>query len=283
MTVRVWSPAVGVRVRLKVENASDTTITCETDAITTKSGQWETLTFDFANPGLSPPVSGGPTSPLDLSKTYNRLSIFMDFGLGNGGSGPLPADRFYYVDDITFVSGGGGGGGATAPTDAPTTVIPAGSITIYSEAAATAGFNPFPNWGQATQCVDEQTIAGNKSLKYTNLNYEGIDWSPPGRRLGQGQDALRLLVARPDQREGVDHLGRQGERLHPGPDHGELEQRRHRPEQLHGAGQDGRSIQIKLESTTPGTLYVDNIYFGGTAGGGGGGWRHGDRPTHRRR
>jgi hypothetical protein len=30
-------------------------------------------------------------------------------------------------------------------------------------------------------------------------------------------------------------------------------------------------IQIKLESTGPGTLYVDNIYFGGTAGGGGGG------------
>ncbi len=33
-------------------------------------------------------------------------------------------------------------------------------------------------------------------------------------------------------------------------------------------------FQIKLESTGPGTLYVDNIYFWGTAGsgGGGGGW-----------
>ena len=29
-------------------------------------------------------------------------------------------------------------------------------------------------------------------------------------------------------------------------------------------------IQIKLEPTTPGTLYVDNIYFWGTAGGGSG-------------
>jgi exo-beta-1,3-glucanase (GH17 family) len=102
MTVRVYSPAVGVRVRLKVENALDNTITCETDAITTKSGQWETLTFDFANPALNPPVGGGPTASLDLTKTYNKISIFSDFGIGNGGSAPLPADRVYYYDDITF-------------------------------------------------------------------------------------------------------------------------------------------------------------------------------------
>ncbi len=102
MTVRVYSPAVGVRVRLKVEDASNAGISCETDAITTMAGAWEVLTFDFANPGLSPPVGGGPTSPLDVTKTYNRLSVFMDFGVGNGGSGPLPADRTYYIDDITF-------------------------------------------------------------------------------------------------------------------------------------------------------------------------------------
>jgi hypothetical protein len=27
----------------------------------------------------------------------------MDFGLGAGGYGPLPADRVYYFDDLTFV------------------------------------------------------------------------------------------------------------------------------------------------------------------------------------
>jgi len=102
MTVRVYSPAIGVRVRLKVEDASNPSISCETDAITTNAGAWETLTFDFANPGLSPPVGGGPTSPLDLTKTYNKISIFSDFGIGNGGSAPLPADRVYYYDDITF-------------------------------------------------------------------------------------------------------------------------------------------------------------------------------------
>ena len=104
MTLRVYSPAVGVRVRLKVEDASNPGVSVETDAITTTSGAWEVLTFNFANPGTSPPVGGGATSPLDLSKTYNKLSVFMDFGIGNGGSANLPGNRVYYVDDITFVS-----------------------------------------------------------------------------------------------------------------------------------------------------------------------------------
>jgi Bacterial Ig-like domain len=116
ITMRVYSPAVGVRVRMKVEKATDAGVSVETDALTTVAGAWETLSFNFANPGLNPPVGGGATAPLNLAQTYNRLSIFSDFGLGNGGSGPLPANRVYYYDDITLappVAGGGGGGGGT--------------------------------------------------------------------------------------------------------------------------------------------------------------------------
>jgi hypothetical protein len=102
MTVRVYSPAVGVRVRLKVENAADAGVSVETDAISTTSGAWETLTFNFANPGTAPPVGGGPTAALNLAQTYNKVSIFSDFGLGAGGYGPLPAARVYYYDDIRF-------------------------------------------------------------------------------------------------------------------------------------------------------------------------------------
>ena len=103
MTLRVYSPAVGVRVRLKVENAGDNTISCETDAITTSAGAWETLTFNFANPGTSPPVGGGATAALNLTKTYNKVSIFSDFGLGAGGYAALPENRIYYFDTLTFV------------------------------------------------------------------------------------------------------------------------------------------------------------------------------------
>ena len=115
MTLRVYSPAVGVRIRLKVENANDGGVSAETDALTTKANAWETLTFDFANPGKSPPVTGGPTAALNVAQTYNKVSIFADFGLGNGGTGPLPADRVYYFDDLSFggAAASGGTGGST--------------------------------------------------------------------------------------------------------------------------------------------------------------------------
>ena len=57
-----------------------------------------------SNPGTNPPVGGGATAALNLANVYNKASLFFDFGLGNGGSGPLPADRVYYFDDLSFVN-----------------------------------------------------------------------------------------------------------------------------------------------------------------------------------
>ena len=150
MTLRVYSPAVGVRVRLKVEDATNNGISCETDAITTTAGAWETLTFNFAAPGSSPPVGGGPTSPLDLTKNYTKASIFMDFGIGKDGSAPLPADRVYYADDLAFVGAatpGGGGGGAAGGAPVvfssgfgATTTVQGGAYGGYS-GSSVDGFN----------------------------------------------------------------------------------------------------------------------------------------------
>jgi|GEM_PF-246913 len=111
MTVRFYSPAAGIRVRLKVENAGNPGISCETDAYTTTSGAWETLTFDFADASrLYLPNADGPsgynlsqpTAPLNVANTYNKVSLFPEFGRGNGGYGPMAADRTYYFDDLTF-------------------------------------------------------------------------------------------------------------------------------------------------------------------------------------
>jgi hypothetical protein len=251
-----------------VEDASNPGISCETDAITTTSGAWETLTFNFANPGLSPPVGGGPTSPLDLTKTYNKVSIFSDFGIGNGGSAPLPADRVYYYDDITFVGpagGGGGGGGGTAPTTAPTTVIPAGAVTIYSDAASVTGFDSCPNWGQATVCHGEQTIAGNKTLWYSALNYEGLDWSSNPQNVSS-KGKLHIDFWTPDLtsvKVSIISAGKENavtQVLTTGSWNGvDIDLSNYTVPDLSAI------IQIKLESTTPGTLYVDNIYFWGSA------------------
>ena len=92
MTVRVWSPTVGIPVRLKVEDIADGTRSVETEATTTAVG-WQTLTFNFANA-----VAGTPV--LNLSTTYSKATIFFNFGtLGTGET--------YYFDDITFVTGTG--------------------------------------------------------------------------------------------------------------------------------------------------------------------------------
>ena len=91
MTVRVYSPRAGIPVRLKVEDAADPTRSVETEALTTMVNTWETLTFDFANQ-----VAG--TAALNLAYTYNRLSIFFDYGKTGaaGGSGT------FYFDDVLF-------------------------------------------------------------------------------------------------------------------------------------------------------------------------------------
>jgi hypothetical protein len=91
MTVRVYSPRAGIPVRLKVETALDPTRSVETEATTTVANGWQTLTFNFANqaPG---------TAALNLAFTYNKVSIFFDFGKtgGEGGGGT------FYFDDVTF-------------------------------------------------------------------------------------------------------------------------------------------------------------------------------------
>jgi hypothetical protein len=96
MRMRVFSPAASMLVRMKVENASDVTVTSETDAVTVGTG-WEVLTFNFANPGLAPPVTGGPTAALNPAQTYNKVTLFFNVAAAGGAWGGT-----YYFDDIAF-------------------------------------------------------------------------------------------------------------------------------------------------------------------------------------
>lgn len=80
--VKVWSPKAGAVVKLKVENLNDGEISMEVDALTTVSNEWEELQFDF--------------STIDVSKEYQKVVIFFDFG--NSGD-----DSVYYFDDIKLV------------------------------------------------------------------------------------------------------------------------------------------------------------------------------------
>ena len=89
MSVRVWSPEAGITVRLKLEESGDPTHSVETDAVTTKAQEWETLTFDFSNQGEG-------TAELNTDYVFDKLSIFLNFD--SAGS-----SETYYFDDVTFV------------------------------------------------------------------------------------------------------------------------------------------------------------------------------------
>ena len=90
MSVRVYSPAAGIRIRLKVEDRTNNTHSVETEAMTQAANTWETLVFDFAN------QSSG-TAAMNLTYTYNMASIFFDFG--NAGTG-----KVFYWDDVSFLA-----------------------------------------------------------------------------------------------------------------------------------------------------------------------------------
>jgi hypothetical protein len=113
MTLRVLSNyPPGVRVHLKVEQAGSPQFNSEVDAFTTKTGEWETLTFDFG-PDAIHAIPNGPgpndydlnlqTSQLDVSKTFNKVSVFFDFGLGASGYDGMPDTRTYYFDTLRFI------------------------------------------------------------------------------------------------------------------------------------------------------------------------------------
>ena len=88
LQAKVWSAASGIPVLLKVEDQTNAAIFVETLATTTKVG-WDTLTFDFANPGPN-------TQALNFSSTYDVVSIFFNFNVAPS------ALETYYVDNVSF-------------------------------------------------------------------------------------------------------------------------------------------------------------------------------------
>ncbi|GAB5407727.1 MAG: hypothetical protein BalsKO_00920 [Balneolaceae bacterium] len=90
MSVLVYSPKVGIEVRLKAEDHTDNTLTAETGTLTKVVG-WQKLVFDFSQ------VSTG-TNPFNLSTNFDMLSIFFDYQ--NEG-----ADDVYYFDEVRFGEG----------------------------------------------------------------------------------------------------------------------------------------------------------------------------------
>lgn len=80
--MKVWSPRVGAKVLLKVENSANSAQNYEKEVLTTVANAWEELTFDY--------------SAINTANSYDRIVLIFDNGtMGNGSS-----NFTFYVDDI---------------------------------------------------------------------------------------------------------------------------------------------------------------------------------------
>jgi len=80
--VKVFSPRVGAKLLLKVENLANAALNFEKEALTTTANAWEELTFDYGS--------------INMANTYQRVVLIFDLGAVGDGS----ANYTYYFDDI---------------------------------------------------------------------------------------------------------------------------------------------------------------------------------------
>ena len=144
MSVRVYSPAAGIRVLLKVEDHTNNQRSVETFATTTTSGEWETLIFDFNNHAPNTPAFNPNTS-------YTMASIFFDFG--NAGNG-----KVFFWDDVRKLA---------------TNFVETVSLPLTFESSSlTYTFNNFDG-GVATVINNPQSSGSNTSAKVGRMVKNG--------------------------------------------------------------------------------------------------------------
>lgn len=160
ISIKSWSPAAGLIVKLKLENGTDPNISAEIDATTTAVNTWEVLNFDFT--GFT-------------DQEYSKLVIFFDFG--NPGTGTTS-----YFDDIEQSNGEDDGDGIALPIDFE---LPAASYTFlgFEGADSTIEMNPDMS-GENTSNTVMQTIKTEGSVFYAGTFVDvdtAVDFSQTGK------------------------------------------------------------------------------------------------------
>jgi len=131
--------------------------------------------LDGTDPSISYEIPGPLASQnwisVDMSlaslTSKGKLAQIILENLGTGLSG-------FYLDNVILYKGGGGP--ATGPADAaptPPARDAADVISLYGDAYTNLDGSDYPNWGQAT-VVSEVQVAGNNTLKFAGLNYQGL-------------------------------------------------------------------------------------------------------------
>lgn len=150
MRMKVFSPRVGAKVLLKVENATVGSQAIEINATTTVANQWEDLSFDF---GTSPIVN-----------TYQYSKVVVIFELGTVGDGT--ANFTFLFDDIRQES-----------SSTPDPIFPSIPVDFESD-AITYTFESFGGGATATRIDNTQKNGINTSNKVVRVVKNGGEtWS----------------------------------------------------------------------------------------------------------
>jgi hypothetical protein len=246
--LKVYSSTAGYNVLVKLEDKANPAINTEVSRTTTVGANaWEELTFPFAG---------------SESGKYDKIILFFQLNTNTTAT--------YYIDDFAYY---GSGSGATSPTTAAPTPPARDAndvISIFSNAYTNiTGIDYNPNWGQATVTTTID-IAGNATLKYAGLNYQGTDFS------GNAQDVAAMEFLHIDYWT-ANSTALNASIISTGPS----EKAKALTVPTNG---NWTSIDIPLSEFTPpvnlaniiqlkfdgnGDIFLDNIYFYKTSGGGG--------------
>ncbi len=129
-------------------------------------GNDPTLVYEIAGPLASQSWISVDIALSGLSSRSKLAQIILE-RLGSSLSG-------FYLDNLYLY--GNGGGTPTEPTEAapaPPARDAADVISIYGDAYTNLAGTDYPDWGQVT-VVSEIQVAGNNTLKFAGLNYQGI-------------------------------------------------------------------------------------------------------------
>ncbi|MDH3611634.1 MAG: glycoside hydrolase family 16 protein, partial [Gammaproteobacteria bacterium] len=129
------------------------------------------ISTDAAETAYALTITPGTWASVDIPLTaFAGVDLASVMQLKFDGNGTIFLDNLYFE---------AAGAPATEPSvAAPTpTANPGNVISLFSDAYTDiAGIDYNPNWGQAT-VVTQVDIAGNNTLKYEGLNYQGTDFA----------------------------------------------------------------------------------------------------------
>ena len=111
--LKVFSAVPGFKVLLKLEDKANSGTNTQVELTTTKTNEWEELSFPFAS---------------TQTGKYNKIVLIFDLATKNTNT--------YYFDDLTFYGTGGGGGGACAAETAESMLAASLNVTFKSDQTA---------------------------------------------------------------------------------------------------------------------------------------------------